>query len=95
MESQSRKSQPYKQVKKRYFYVYILNCNNGHTYTGYTQNLKERLQRHHKGYVPATKYLRPLQLITTIAFTDKYKAIAFEKYLKTGSGRAFMKRHLI
>jgi predicted GIY-YIG superfamily endonuclease len=93
--SKSLGLQTNKSIKNRYFYVYILNCNNGHTYTGYTQNLKERLQRHHKGYVPATKHLRPLQLITTIAFTDKYKAIAFEKYLKTGSGRAFMKRHLI
>ncbi len=76
-------------------YVYILKCNNDKTYVGHTSNLENRLTRHHKGYVPATKILRPLSLLTYLAFTDKYKAIAFEKYLKSGSGRAFLKKRLI
>jgi predicted GIY-YIG superfamily endonuclease len=46
-------------------------------------------------YVPATKNIRPVSLLTYLAFTDKYKAIAFEKYLKSGSGRAFMKKRLV
>ncbi len=76
-------------------YVYILRCSNTKTYVGHTSNLEERLNRHHKGYVPSTKNLRPLHLLTFISFTDKYKAIAFEKYLKSGSGRAFLKKRLI
>jgi len=76
-------------------YVYILMCNNNKTYVGHTSNLEQRLNRHVKGYVPATKGIRPVQLITFLAFTDKYKAIAFEKYLKSGSGRAFLRRRLI
>jgi predicted GIY-YIG superfamily endonuclease len=76
-------------------YVYILMCNNQRTYVGHTSNIEERLERHVGGRVPATKNIRPVKLLTYIAFTDKYKAIAFEKYLKSGSGRAFLKKRLI
>lgn len=75
--------------------VYILNCSDNHPYTGCTDNLEERLERHPKGYVPATKDRLPIKLISYFAFEDKYKAFAFEKYLKSGSGRAFMNKHLI
>ena len=37
------------------YYVYILKCSNGQPYTGCTDNLKNRIERHKKGYVPATK----------------------------------------
>ena len=76
-------------------YFYILRCSNGMTYVGHTANVEERLNRHIKGYVPATKNIRPVSLLTYLAFTDKYKAIAFEKYLKSGSGRAFLKKRLV
>jgi predicted GIY-YIG superfamily endonuclease len=46
------------------------------------------------GQVIATKYSLPVELVTYIAFTDKFKAYNFEKYLKQGSGRAFSKGHL-
>ncbi|HJW18038.1 MAG TPA: GIY-YIG nuclease family protein, partial [Flavisolibacter sp.] len=62
---------------------------------GCTENLKERLQRHSNGYVPATSSRLPVEIIFYCAFQDKYKAFAFEKYLKSGSGRAFMKKRLI
>ncbi len=42
-----------------------------------------------------TKDKLPVQCIAAFGFMDKYKAYAFEKYLKTGSGRAFMGRHLV
>lgn len=76
-------------------YVYILNCADGKTYTGCTDNLIKRIERHNSGYVPATKERRPVTLISYVGFSDKYKAFAFEQYLKTGSGRAFMKKRLI
>jgi predicted GIY-YIG superfamily endonuclease len=76
------------------WYVYILKCRTGIIYTGCTNNLEERINRHNSSQVLATKNLLPVEIVTYIVFTDKYKAYNFEKYLKTGSGRAFSKRHL-
>lgn len=75
-------------------YVYSLKCKDGF-YVGCTDNIGERLERHRNGYVPATKNRLPVKLEFYIAITDKYKAFEFEKYLKSGSGRAFIKKHLI
>jgi predicted GIY-YIG superfamily endonuclease len=71
------------------YYVYVLKCCDSHLYTGCTKNLKERFTRHISGRVSATKYRLPVELIFYCAFGDKYKAYNFEKYLKSGSGRAF------
>lgn len=76
------------------YYVYILKCNDNNLYTGCTNDLKDRIERHNKGHVPATKERRPVELINYIAFKDKYKAYNFETYLKSGSGRAFINKHL-
>ena len=79
--------------KVRFYYVYLLKCQNGEPYTGCTDNLKERIERHQKGYVPATKDRLSVKLISYFAFSNKYTAFSFEKYLKSGSGRAFIKKH--
>lgn len=76
------------------YYVYILKCVDGKPYTGCTEDLRERLNRHNKGYVPATINRRPMILVSYTAFANKYKAFNFEKYLKSGSGRAFLNKHL-
>ncbi|MFM1916063.1 MAG: hypothetical protein RLZZ531_1732 [Bacteroidota bacterium] len=75
------------------YYVYQLRCANGSPYTGCTSNLEARIERHAKGYVFSTKDKLPIELEMYVAFSNKYKAFAFEKYLKSGSGRAFAKRH--
>lgn len=77
------------------YYVYVLICGEGKPYTGCTSDLKERIVRHQKGQVPATKNRRPIELVAYFAFKNKYTAFNFEKYLKSGSGRMFLKRHLI
>ncbi len=77
------------------YYIYILLCSDNKLYTGCTDNWEERVIRHEKGHVPATKERLPIKLISYFAFTDKYKAFQFEKYLKSGSGRAFARKHLI
>ena len=69
--------------------VYILKCNDGSYYTGCTNNLTDRLRRHNNGEILYTSTRLPFELITLIVFTDKYKAYNFEKYLKSGSGKAF------
>ena len=76
------------------YYVYILKCSNKTDYVGCTSDLGERIVRHQKGYVEATKNRLPISLMTYTAFENKYTAYNFEKYLKTGSGRAFIKKHL-
>ena len=75
--------------------VYILHCKDKSTYVGCTENMDIRLKRHEKGFVQFTAGKRPLKVLTKIVFRDKYLAYNFEKYLKSGSGRAFMKRHFI
>ena len=76
-------------------YVYIIKCSNNTYYVGCTNNIKDRINRHGKGEVKATCYRLPFELKILITFTDKYSAYRFEKYLKSGSGRAFMNKHLI
>lgn len=78
-----------------FYYVYYLNNLKGVPYVGCTNNLKDRFQRHNKGYVPATKNLRPWKLVAYFAFNNEKIAFKFEKYLKTGSGREFIKRHIL
>lgn len=75
------------------YYVYNLQCKNGY-YVGCTEDLKDRMERHVKGQVSATANRRPVILIFYFAITNKYKAFEFEKYLKSGSGRAFLNKHL-
>jgi predicted GIY-YIG superfamily endonuclease len=65
------------------------------TYTGCTGDFKKKFERHTNGDVMSTKLKLPVKLLFYCAFQNKYKAFLFEKYLKSGSGRAFMKKHLI
>jgi putative endonuclease len=56
--------------------------------------LKQRLGQHNAGGVSHTSKFRPWQIKTAVAFADRQRAAAFEKYLKTASGRAFAKKRL-
>ncbi len=75
--------------------VYILLCRNGMTYVGNTSCIQARLRAHENGAVNFTKNRLPVKLIHLSQFADKKLAYNFERYLKSGSGKAFMKRHLI
>jgi len=76
-------------------YVYILEsiATPGHYYIGYTANLRDRIQKHQADVSSHAAKFRPLKLKLYIAFESKDSALAFELYLKSGSGRAFCKRH--
>ena len=78
-----------------FHYVYILRdvATGQHHYTGVTQDLQERLVYHNSGHVPHTSKYAPWYIETAIAFRDKQKAYAYERYLKTGAGRAYATRH--
>ncbi len=77
------------------FYVYLLRSlpHPSEKYTGFTSDLKARLQKHNDGGSPHTAKFRPWKLVAYFAFEDEAKALEFEKYLKSGSGRAFSNRH--
>ena len=60
----------------------------------YRRLARARLQRHNAGEVPHTAKFRPWRIKTAIAFTDRNRALRFERYLKTASGRAFAKKRL-
>jgi predicted GIY-YIG superfamily endonuclease len=62
--------------------------------TGFTENLDTRLVHHNSGGDPHTAKYRPWRIKTAIAFTDREQALAFERYLKSPSGRAFAKKRL-
>lgn len=78
------------------FYVYLLRSESypAEVYTGYTEDLRQRLAEHNSGKSPHTSHYRPWVLETYLAFSDRSKAQAFERYLKTGSGVAFANKRL-
>ena len=77
-------------------YVYILQSLNvpERYYVGITTDLKSKLTRHNDGDVLHTSKYRPWRVKTYMAFSDEKQAVAFERYLKTASGRAFAKKRL-
>ena len=77
-------------------YVYILQCIDepDRFYTGITDDLKARLTQHNAKAVSHTSKYAPWRLKTYIGFSDEKHAFAFEKYLKSASGRAFAKKRL-
>lgn len=65
------------------------------TYIGVTGDLRRRLRQHNRGESEYTSQFIPWKLETYIAFSDREKAEAFERYLKKGGGWRFAKRRLI
>jgi len=64
-------------------------------YTGVTSDIALRLEAHNAGHCSHTATGRPWNLDVIIEFRDdERRALAFERYLKSGSGVAFAKRHL-
>jgi putative endonuclease len=74
-------------------YVYILESEIGeHFYVGITDDLRARLAAHNEGHVSHTSKHLPWRIKTYVALSDEKTAFAFEKYLKSASGRAFSKK---
>jgi len=76
-------------------YVYLLESTSypGKRYIGITSDLNNRLKEHNAGKSPHTAKFKPWKVVVAVRFADDSKAEAFEKYLKSGSGNAFAKRH--
>ena len=77
----------------RFYYTYVLlSKNDGNFYTGYSSDLKRRIEEHKKGKADSTKNRRPLELIYYEACLSQQDAIKREKYLKTFHGKAFIRK---
>lgn len=78
------------------YYVYLLRSETHlqQTYIGSTHDLRARFAQHNAGKSIHTNKFKPWNLIAYVALPDKLVAETFDRYLKTGSGRAFAKRHL-
>ncbi len=74
-------------------YVYLIEGRDGARYVGCTKDLKLRLGQHNAGESPHTSKFCPWRLVAYVAFPTEAQAVAFEKYLKQGSGHAFAQRH--
>lgn len=79
------------------YYVYILQSlsDKGQIYKGFTEDLKDRINHHNSGASRHTSKYKPWKLIFYSAFENKSTALEFEKYLKTASGIAFLRKRLI
>lgn len=78
-----------------YYYVYVLfSEKDGNLYTGYTNDIRERLKFHNEGKVTSTKNRRPLKLIYYEGCLNQQDATRREKYLKSGNGKIYLKNRL-
>ena len=77
-------------------YVYALkSCDSNNSYIGYSTDLKKRLADHNAGKSKHTAKFKPWEIVFYSAFSTKSKAIDFERYLKSASGKAFLRKRLI
>ncbi|MBI2814797.1 MAG: GIY-YIG nuclease family protein [Opitutae bacterium] len=76
-------------------YVYVIESvhQRQQHYAGITHDLKQRLKDHNEGKSPHTRKFKPRHLVAYAGFADEQTANAFEKHLKSGSGKPFLKRH--
>ena len=79
------------------YYTYILRSkvDSQQLYVGHTTDLKRRLTEHNAGKSPHTAKFKPWSVVWCGCFESEKLAIAFEAYLKTASGKAFLRKRLI
>ena len=72
-------------------YVYLLQSifHPKQRHIGLTSDIEKRLKSHNAGQSPHTSKFKPWKIVNYFAFADESKVVAFEKYLKSGSGRSF------
>ena len=79
-----------------YYYVYILkSLKDGKFYTGYTNNLKRRLNEHNEGKSLSTKNRAPFELVYWEGCLNSKDAVKREKYLKSSWGKRYIKNCLV
>ena len=82
-------------VEKHWVYVLQSSALPDKHYVGLTSDVDARLTFHNQGRSPHTAKAAPWHLLVAIRFHNSHSASAFERYLKSGSGRVFAKRHFV
>jgi len=78
------------------YYTYVLfNKVTNRYYVGFTPDLRKRLKKHYSGKILPTKSNLNYRLVCFVGFVNRSEALDFEKYLKTGSGVAFMNKRFL
>ena len=80
-------------IGKRFVYVLRSESDPARHYVGVTSDVDARLGWHNAGPSGHTFHHRPWSVVVSLEFPDEPTALCFERYLKSGSGRAFAKRH--
>jgi predicted GIY-YIG superfamily endonuclease len=79
--------------EKRFVYLLRSESDPARHYVGITSDVEMRLRWHNAGQNVHTVRDRPWRAVVALEFNDETQARRFERYLKSGSGRAFAKRH--
>jgi len=80
-------------IGARFVYILRSDTDPSRHYVGRTSNVDERLYWHNAGPSGYTLQHRPWSILVSVEFPNERAAALFEGYLKSGSGRAFAKRH--
>jgi len=78
---------------RRFVYIIKSIVTPDEYYVGVTSNVDLRLRAHNEGLSPHTAWRRPWRTLVVIEFDEEEPALKFERYLKSGSGREFARRH--
>jgi putative endonuclease len=78
---------------RRFVYILRSQSDPDRHYVGVASDVDERLEWHNAGPTGFTREHRPWSVLVSIEFPTELEATRFERYLKSGSGRAFTKRH--
>lgn len=79
------------------FHVYVIvsETDPGRYYIGFSSQPDDRLTEHNAGKNPSTADFTPWRFAAIFSFPSEQQARRFERYLKGGSGRAFLRRHVL
>jgi len=77
------------------WYVYVLKMTDGEYYVGSTNDLKRRMEEHARGREISTKWRLPAVLEAYVAVKSERTARSLEKYLKTSSGKAVLRKRIL
>ena len=65
------------------FWAYMLHCRGGYFYTGHTEDLDARVDKHRAGTLPGfTSDRLPIALVWSQEFATRYEALSAERQIK-------------
>ena len=82
-------------IEKHWVYVLQSSVDPNRHYVGLTSDVDNRVRFHNDGRSPHTAKDAPWRILVALHFERWQSAAAFERYLKSGSGRAFARRHFV